>query len=1198
MLAAPLSFSLVNFLMPIAMAALAGLLSRLALAFITLVTDGEKGPNATLNLFGSMQKEATNTSRNRSGGQNNEPGDDKSLLLLSYTVLRELDRGFDLQDFTAECSLGYVYAPKAEVFGENLFIKPWVELLKVLELPNYDSFWISILSKIPSFFYRGSTNSLVEGGETSPRDLLAQLQAIVHKPLGFATSPSLPGTINSPWWTDFSHLIYWFYFVSTFATVAFLWYLYDFRVRRAETAHPIRETRGFSRAQTGDLVTAVLPLTWSATMVMHASTHSINFDENTAGTAFSFTVVAYQWGWNYYFPRDIVALLEAAPKVVGRGKIVRFEASPVEDLETSQWDSWALRATIGNRHGSRGGRLNTSSALSLVLPTDIPGGNFSSLKAVATAPSLHWRKALSATLNEISNPPFKSDVKVPQSFEVGMQEAPSFGLGTPTLFRAKPTAYISGSRIHLTYRHLAPQFEAASFASSSVVTANIYVLEGDDIQTRAERGHLSTPEPTGLPDLENISGGLKSGVNSPLPASTLSRLDLNNLRGPSLPSTQHMVWTGPDAVTGGGSTALGSTEDHGWVSPVAAREASLRSALAVKASLLSFLELSPSTQKLGGASHGSFLLPFDLNSRTLLNHPGSWVGLPFSWTLASLALEVEIDSSSIKTWVGALVPDLSGSALPQPTTLLGGQRTPSVLNSLLSPLALGLRGFPLTPLEPEALRPSTKALTPSYLVWYMSRGVPSSFTLIAQVYPESKPSAGPRYWEAPNSTPKKIDGFGPIGLIQGVDLHQPSPSRLKTMPSAPGLGLDEARLARVGSSKLVDPSMVAAKLENPSTPSLISPSNPLSILGLGWSTTASLSAYPSYKLSRGGVLRRPFSGLSPSVRPLEGLKEGLSPLSLGKTSHPMGLPALTLSRISTPKFYITPPSLDTQTGAWSSVWACFTPAPMEDLDPSFVNLKWTPEINTTRRSDHNSRYLVSWSPLLAPLTSGSSLSRGATGPAPRAAQSPLLLRSSLLALNELGLKNSFGSRGTRPFVGTSEFPGFDDSVAEVRPAAGMAPASCSAKWASLWGSLSYPQTNPYVSTSTQRASDRLSGRASAILTSQSLLLRGGVPTLGALNIGGNDRSNPLVNALASLEFSLLGGLDFALRPRQGYLPINSDISTSRRLRVTKGITLPSDIPMHVICGSKDVIHSWAIPGLNVKIDCIPGYNSHRRLLLR
>lgn len=184
--------------------------------------------------------------------------------------------------------------------------------------------------------YTSSPNHAFERVETPQLQLLAQAEAVVHKPLGFASSPSLPGTINSPWWTDFAHLIYWFYFIATFATVAFLWYLYDFRVRRVETAQPIRETRGFSRAQTGDLVTAVLPLTWSATMVMHASTHSINFDENTAGTAFSFTVIAYQWGWNYYFPRDVVTQLEAAPRVVGRGRVVSFETSPLETLPTSQ----------------------------------------------------------------------------------------------------------------------------------------------------------------------------------------------------------------------------------------------------------------------------------------------------------------------------------------------------------------------------------------------------------------------------------------------------------------------------------------------------------------------------------------------------------------------------------------------------------------------------------------------------------------------------------------------------------------------------------------------------------------------------------------------------------------------------------------------------------------------------------------------
>ena len=69
-------------------------------------------------------------------------------------------------------------------------------------------------------------------------------------------------------------------------------------------------------------------------------------------------------------------------------------------------------------------------------------------------------------------------------------------------------------------------------------------------------------------------------------------------------------------------------------------------------------------------------------------------------------------------------------------------------------------------------------------------------------------------------------------------------------------------------------------------------------------------------------------------------------------------------------------------------------------------------------------------------------------------------------------------------------------------------------------------------------------------------------------------------------------------PRAGFTRAAEDVGMQRRLRVTKGVSLPSDVPMHVVCGSKDVIHSWAIPGLNIKIDCIPGFNSHRRLLLR
>ena len=62
-------------------------------------------------------------------------------------------------------------------------------------------------------------------------------------------------------------------------------------------------------------------MTWSITMLMHASTHSVNFDENTSGTVFTLTVIAYQWGWNYYFPKDIIEIFWCMPKIVGNGGV-------------------------------------------------------------------------------------------------------------------------------------------------------------------------------------------------------------------------------------------------------------------------------------------------------------------------------------------------------------------------------------------------------------------------------------------------------------------------------------------------------------------------------------------------------------------------------------------------------------------------------------------------------------------------------------------------------------------------------------------------------------------------------------------------------------------------------------------------------------------------------------------------------------
>lgn len=180
----------------------------------------------------------------------------------------------------------------------------------------------------------------------------------------------------------------------------------------------------------------------------------------------------------------------------------------------------------------------------------------------------------------------------------------------------------------------------------------------------------------------------------------------------------------------------------------------------------------------------------------------------------------------------------------------------------------------------------------------------------------------------------------------------------------------------------------------------------------------------------------------------------------------------------------------------------------------------------------------------------------------------------MLALNELGLKNSFGVRGVRPVLLQSQTLGGSGAlVPNMAPSSSFSSVSSSPKWVALWGSLPYPRTNAFVSSATQFSSNALSGRGASLLTSRGSLLKGGTPASPSGHLGGGDKFSPLVDSLAKLDFSSLGGSELEVRPRQGYVPLNSDISVSRRLRVTKGVTLPSDTPMHVICGSKDVIHS-------------------------
>ena len=76
------------------------------------------------------------------------------------------------------------------------------------------------------------------------------------------------------------------------------------------------------------------------------------------------------------------------------------------------------------------------------------------------------------------------------------------------------------------------------------------------------------------------------------------------------------------------------------------------------------------------------------------------------------------------------------------------------------------------------------------------------------------------------------------------------------------------------------------------------------------------------------------------------------------------------------------------------------------------------------------------------------------------------------------------------------------------------------------------------------------------------------------------------------NYSKLSGVtDFSLRSQ--YQPLKKGIVNMIRIQADKAIAMPTDTRLQILAVSKDIIHSWAIPSAGIKIDCIPGYSSHR-----
>lgn len=281
-------------------------------------------------------------------------------------------------------------------------------------------------------------------------------------------------------------------------------------------------------------------------------------------------------------------------------------------------------------------------------------------------------------------------------------------------------------------------------------------------------------------------------------------------------------------------------------------------------------------------------MPFDAHARRLWGHATRALPtLPQSWVCASAALEAEVSAATAAAWGASLIPDAAPSALSAPTALVAGQGTAANLRLLLS--ALAPQGVSLATLlgaaaPTEGARAGTPngAFATSYAYWARSGQAPltprSGLGAGLQLAPRAPTTlplmARPRrlapYWwaQTPGYFALLANGQNPYtpyaalglarplpvrdrGLLAGLPLlaalHAPKlhwrpllATHAAAAPSWPrpisrltaGLGLDETRLVRGGTSRLADPALISSKLPPLGAPTLAPHMAPSALSGL------------------------------------------------------------------------------------------------------------------------------------------------------------------------------------------------------------------------------------------------------------------------------------------------------------------------------------------------------------------------------
>lgn len=128
----------------------------------------------------------------------------------------------------------------------------------------------------------------------------------------------------------FLHIViyqYWLWFFFIYLII-FFFLAFLITVRWCNVRHrPVRETRGVSRSKCGDLITATVPVSWAASIIIHESTDAIELADGFGSTEMAIGIRAYQWGWEYYYPKDLDLYAKKGSAPLRLGNSLNYQRS-------------------------------------------------------------------------------------------------------------------------------------------------------------------------------------------------------------------------------------------------------------------------------------------------------------------------------------------------------------------------------------------------------------------------------------------------------------------------------------------------------------------------------------------------------------------------------------------------------------------------------------------------------------------------------------------------------------------------------------------------------------------------------------------------------------------------------------------------------------------------------------------------------